>query len=537
MSNATVVNATNSSGLSAGSPITIETGGDVEFVAAGKFTGAGFATIAFAPYVGGKAGAPTLITITSEIPLKRTSALGTGATQFVGWVADASGTWEVSGVVIGDSDHEALSDDLGTFPDVATMPTKAVKIGATAKTTAGVPYSWNGTGWEAAVGGCGASYAPRLYKFPVSTDTRLPYASTGYVTSPANPNINIRHTLITSTALAGISVAIDNFAHESTGDNLFAGEAFTVCGAIEIGSLYYPLTFGGKRNFSIEPWSRIESDMLPIVVPAGTKFFLRLRVFNLTKYAPNCMPFAPDYGDGFVADNLTTDLTLGTGLSGYGSVGTGVPGLSTVFGWSKTKKISIVGLGDSITNGSGDAISAYSGTYNDRGMGFVHRAGYGVCAAGDCARPGETAVNFANTVNSIRWRYASDFSHAVICYGRNDIPGTAVATIYAAITAMITKAKSLGFDKVVVCTLFPRTTSTDSWVTVANQTRTYPAQDDALNALIVANAAGADIVYDVRQYVADVSGVWIASGSVDGVHPSKTGHVAAANGLKAALGL
>lgn len=147
MSNATVVNATNSSGLSAGSPITIETGGDVEFVAAGKFTGAGFVTIAFAPYVGDNAGAPTLITITSEIPLKRTSALGTGATQFVGWVADASGTWEASGVVIGDSDHEALSGDLGTFPDVATMPTKAVKTGATAKTTAGVPYSWGGAGW------------------------------------------------------------------------------------------------------------------------------------------------------------------------------------------------------------------------------------------------------------------------------------------------------------------------------------------------------------------------------------------------------
>lgn len=152
MSNATVVNATNSSGLSAGSPITIETGGDVEFVAAGKFTGAGFATIAFAPYVDGKAGAPTLITITSEIPLKRTSALGTGATQFVGWVADASGTWEASGVVIGDSDHEALSDDLGTFPDVARMPTKAVKIGATAKTTEGVPYSWGAAGWGAPPG-------------------------------------------------------------------------------------------------------------------------------------------------------------------------------------------------------------------------------------------------------------------------------------------------------------------------------------------------------------------------------------------------
>lgn len=399
----------------------------------------------------------------------------------------------------------------------------------------GVPYSWGGAAWGAAVGG--KSYSPRLYKFPVSTDTRLPYSGSGYVTSPANSNINIRHTLITSTALSGISVAIDNFAHEQSGDNLFTGEAFTVCGSIEIGSLYYPLTFVGKRNFSVEPWSRIESDMLPIVIPAGTKFYLRLRVYGLTKYAPNYMPFAPDYGDGLLADNSTTDLTLGVGLSGYGSVGYGVPGLSTVFGWSTAKKMSIIGLGDSITNGSGDAISAYSGTYNDRGMGFVHRAGYGVCAAGDCARPGETAVGFANLVNSIRWRYASDFSHAIICYGRNDIPGTATATIYAAITTMITKAKSLGFDKVVVCTLFPCTTSTDSWATVANQTRKYPTQDDALNALIVANSAGADIVYDVRQYVADVSGVWIAGGSVDGIHPSKNGHISAANGLKIALGI
>lgn len=161
MSNAAVINATNSSGLSAGSPITIETGGDVKFVAAGKFTGVGFVTLAFAPYSGGKAGVPTLITITNEIPLKRTSAIGTGATQFVGWVADSSGTWEATGIAIGDSDGEALSDDLGTFPDVASLPTKALRVGATCK-VAGVLQVWDGSAWAAMGGGILASSAARL---------------------------------------------------------------------------------------------------------------------------------------------------------------------------------------------------------------------------------------------------------------------------------------------------------------------------------------------------------------------------------------
>ena len=71
MSNAAVINATNTSGLIAGSPFTIDAGGDVVLKAFGSGSGAWSATLAFAPYVNGAIGSPITLSISSANPSAR----------------------------------------------------------------------------------------------------------------------------------------------------------------------------------------------------------------------------------------------------------------------------------------------------------------------------------------------------------------------------------------------------------------------------------------------------------------------------------
>lgn len=151
MSNAAVINATSTSGQTVGAPISIETGGDVVLKAYGTGEGNWFVVMAFAPVVGGVTGAPVTLTIDYNQPGRQTSAVGTSATKWVGWVLDQGGTWEASGIVEGYQPGEALSDDLGTFASFEALPKYGVKIGARASVN-GVQYTYGAGGWAAAVG-------------------------------------------------------------------------------------------------------------------------------------------------------------------------------------------------------------------------------------------------------------------------------------------------------------------------------------------------------------------------------------------------
>ena len=157
MSNAAVINATSTSGQTAGTPISIETGGDVVLKAYGTGSGNWFVVMAFAPVVNGVTGAPVTLTIDYNQPGRQTSAVGTSATEWVGWVLGQGGTWQASGIVEGYQPGEALSDDLGTFARFDALPQYGVKSGARAS-VAGVQYTYGAGGWKA--GGDGSSIIP-----------------------------------------------------------------------------------------------------------------------------------------------------------------------------------------------------------------------------------------------------------------------------------------------------------------------------------------------------------------------------------------
>lgn len=110
-------------------------------------------------------------------------------------------------------------------------------------------------------------------------------------------------------------------------------------------------------------------------------------------------------------------------------------------------------------------------------------------------------------------------THVLFQMGTNNF-GTAAATNLTAIQADITRFRAAGVQKVLICTLGPSTTSTDSWATAANQSSTpgtSPNREN-LNDLIRAMAsspggANADAVFDHASYVeVDASNLFTING-------------------------
>ena len=132
-------------------------------------------------------------------------------------------------------------------------------------------------------------------------------------------------------------------------------------------------------------------------------------------------------------------------------------------------------FGDSIAAGSGDAVQ---GGWVLRGLGSANTFFETSIPTLQCALPGTTASEFAADQlsyfqGSIRRRQAGfGAPYAFLQYGTNDIFGSSrtLAQIQADNLA-IGQALALRGSRVLVSTLTPRTTSTDSWTTTTNQTR------------------------------------------------------------------
>lgn len=217
-----------------------------------------------------------------------------------------------------------------------------------------------------------------------------------------------------------------------------------------------------------------------------------------------------------------------------------------------------VGLaGDSIMSGTGDT---------DTGQGGINRSGFAVRALQDNfvwvnrAKGGETLANFQGSMRDRRMVSLAGCQRIICNYGTNSLGSVSVAAMKSAILD-ITAAFNAQGSKVHWCTLVPKTTSTDSWASPGNQTP-YNSTDGvdttnntpelrrvAINTWLrdtsasgyVAQAGGAkkagqvfDVASKVETNAAGVltqnGGRWITSGStanygtIDGTHPSPTGH-------------
>lgn len=228
------------------------------------------------------------------------------------------------------------------------------------------------------------------------------------------------------------------------------------------------------------------------------------------------------------ADSCTTtsgaDLTLAGSGSVSGGSGTSRYGPLVVLGRSNAHKPVVALLSDSILNGfSESAGSSY--------WGPVARA---------CTALGYPMVKFSKSATTtLDWvtvgnaRYKMPFldgcTHALVELGTNDGQlgsSGGVTTLQSRITTIGALLAGMGI-KAYLCTVPPKTSSTDSWATTVSQTPnggSLPAHLASFNTWVRGVPAPwvgcFDLAASCESSITPDSGLWAAGATIDGLHPS-----------------
>jgi lysophospholipase L1-like esterase len=357
----------------------------------------------------------------------------------------------------------------------------------------------------------------------VATGTHLPNAlATGSLTTSFS-----RTPHIMMGAVASLAIVLPNwYVNGQTEAN--AGST-TWTAAIEYpAGTFTRVTFAGADSVTSAAGGNIVSDQMPVAIPKGDKFWVRL-----FQNAPGKVVYSTFYaGDGTAQfTSPATDMTMGGTVTTAVSKDAPMTVPIAIIGMSSDPAIGI--YGDSISVGRGDTADV-----NLPLQGHLGRAFGGSYAAGHVGISGDRMSTFL-AGNSKRMSLAQYFTHFAINMGINDITGggstASVASDTNAVVALFAP------KPVALCTLSPVTTSTDTWNTTGNQT---PAATNGNriteNTRRLAGVPGAKVIYDVNPAVETVaspeSGIWKApSFTADGTHPAATGYKAEAAAINVTL--
>jgi lysophospholipase L1-like esterase len=288
-----------------------------------------------------------------------------------------------------------------------------------------------------------------------------------------------------------------------------------------------PVFFGGRRSVTIEGGGFAISDPIAVRLAAGDAIFTRtfLSVSSASHNWPQHRFRLFDLGErterGVGLTDMSLSGTIGTGSQlGYGPVAIGAT--------LPNARANVALIGDSIVHGQGDSTTSSN-------FGFASRALNGINPYVRLARPGEQASQFRDSGLRIRGSIAVSSDYVICNYGINDlIAGQSVATVQSHLTEIWNTLAASGVQ-VYQCTLTPRTSSTDSWATVGNQTASLPDESRrvAINDWIRTTPAPLSGFFETADAVESArnSGRWNPSFTSDGTHPLPVGHIAMASAI------
>lgn len=323
------------------------------------------------------------------------------------------------------------------------------------------------------------------------------------------------------------------------------GNQVTFKAAIQYQGTTYPIYFGTTRSVTVDDGTTIVSEPVSLILPAGATIGIRM----LTSVATSALkwpndalgggPGVTNLGDGYVLGDAVDSGTIGTA----GSVAAPMIILGTPLGAPLPR---IAAIGDSIMAGLGD--TGQSVGYGQVGPNsWLTRGIASTLPMFRFAGGSDLAMNWAAAGGAVqirRGRFFRGMSRAVIALGTNDLSGVnsvsarTFAQLQADITTIVSQLNSRGIpsSKIWIATLPPRTTSTDSFATTANQTVVASeSKRVAYNTWVRGVPLGIAGCIDVAAQVETAlnSGIWKATGSAqgyteDGIHPNATGHTAMA---------
>lgn len=348
----------------------------------------------------------------------------------------------------------------------------------------------------------------------------------------------IRHKTPKNSQIQDIQLTYGNSQLTATGE-ADGTHNITVRASIEYpAGVFYPVYFNGKRDVVIEPGALVTCDPVGIEIPADTFFFTRSHVVVTTGQTWPLGTFtftANSEGNNrsVTPTDATTSGTISTGNA------EGAYGPFQILATMRTPMSSIAVIGDSIAEGNGE-----SGAGDTNGnYGCIARGVNSVYPLLKLTRQTDRAQFCAATHRRRFALLTNRVSHVICQLGINDITnGRTVAQLQADYLTIWQALCDRGY-KVYQTTLTPVTTSTDSWVTVLNQTVTAnESKRTQINDWLRTCPSPLSGVFDVADAVetARNTGIWMldpASGlktTTDGTHPSSAGHILIGAALNAA---
>lgn len=340
--------------------------------------------------------------------------------------------------------------------------------------------------------------------------------------------------------------------------------SFTIKAAIwdSSGNGPFVLSFGGRRTATLEPYGRVLSDPVAVDARAGSRYYIHTYVDNTPSF--NAIPIG-----FYTSASLTEGYKAGDNAdinTGFQASNTNVFGPAAVIGSPADgrPRVSLAIFGDSILAGTGEATN-YTG--NGFGVRFATANNFGVVWG---SRSGETVYSMATFPyqRTIRLSLMSGCNYLLSDFGTNDVGnGRTLSQIQADLLTFWGACSRHGL-RVVHSTITPRTKSTDSWATVANQYfyenstsgGSLHAQEDVrkgLNSWLRDTSASGAIqqsggtLWGVADTAAAVEvnsgnvltpngGYWQVNGSAgyptaDGIHPTSTFHAIMAGAVPVSL--
>lgn len=305
------------------------------------------------------------------------------------------------------------------------------------------------------------------------------------------------------------------------------------------------LTFGGSLNPSVPPGAAwVITDELGLPLNAGQEIQIRCGAVTAAG-AVVPIGMTGNRRSAFQSTAATSQVYLdGEGMStppGGAGMSTSMTPLA-ILGVPDRRHVAALLWGDSIMNGADDVSDAFG--Y----IGWAERGMIGAGAVGidmpfvNVSRGSSTTASYTNqSLAGTRWNLAQYCTHVVFGMSVNDVAGgVSLATMQANCQYAWATARR-GGCKAWHTTMTPRTTSTDSWATLANQTvvanYTQAGIRGQFNAWLLAQVAAGNLdgVIDVAAAVQDATEPekWKVNGTAnfataDGLHPSVAMHTAMA---------
>ena len=316
-----------------------------------------------------------------------------------------------------------------------------------------------------------------------------------------------------------LKIGIPNWFYSGNGEGSI-GASLTVTASIEYpAGTFTQLTFGGSSSGTIPDATTGYSDFVNVSIPNGSKFYVRIWR-NCSAGLMYQGVWNPTNGDAVAWGTTTPDLTLGGTITDVGNTqGPSFP--SAIIAASKI--ISPALIGDSRTNGGG--LGTASGTSGDFGI-MAPSIGAALPYI-NTGRGGDSTANYliaANRPN--RTLLVQQWTNRIqLALGINDnLSAAQIAANLSAIAAIYPNKACWAY------TISPQTSSTDGFLTVANQSKVKSTS--ALNDLIRAGLSGMSGYFDVADvtmsshnsdfFVANTANAYISSPTppytADGIH-------------------